>query len=98
MKSLKLVCICLLYSIASQSLCLAKVVKLPIAARQILESSASVRQVIATKQLPQALVAMIRDRNGRLAEPGQKWEVRLKSWVVRCDRKTQFPNVIGVCP
>lgn len=66
---------CLLAGLAIHTECFAEITKLPPADRKALESaSASLREIHATTDLPPAVVALCADENGRIAEPGQKWE------------------------
>jgi hypothetical protein len=66
--------ICLLLTLAIENVCLAEVTKLPAEDRKVLEDSSRFREIRATTNLPPAIVALCADFNGRLAEPGQKWE------------------------
>jgi len=43
--------------------------------RKVLVDASHFREVHATTNLPQAVFALCADGSGRLAEPGQKWEV-----------------------
>ena len=52
----------------------ADVTKLPADQRKVLQNSARFHEVHTTTNLPPAVVALCSDDNGRLAEPGQKWE------------------------
>ncbi len=64
----------LFLGVAIQSACFAEVTKLPKEHRKVLEDSSRFREVLATTNLPPAIVALCSDDSGRLAEPGQKWE------------------------
>jgi hypothetical protein len=64
----------LVLMLAIQSLCLAEVTKLPPEHRKVLEDFSRFHQVHAATNVPPAIVALCADDNGRLAEPGQKWE------------------------
>lgn len=54
--------------------CSADVTKLPAESRKVLEDSSRFREVHSTTNLPTAVVVLCTDKDGRLAEPGQKWE------------------------
>jgi hypothetical protein len=69
---MKRIAICFLLALATQGLCIAE---LPTEHRKVLEDSSRFREVHATTNLPPAIVALCADDTGRLAEPGQKWEV-----------------------
>lgn len=62
----------LLFAVAIQSLCYADVTKLPAEDRKVLQDSSRFHEVHSTGDLPAAIVALCAD-DGRLAEPGQKW-------------------------
>ncbi len=64
----------ILLGLAIQSISFAGVTKLPTAERKILEDSSRFHIVLATTNLPPAIIALCGDDRGRLAEPGQKWE------------------------
>ena len=64
----------LLFVTAIQSLCYADVTKLPVEDRKVLQDSARFHEVYATTSLPSAILALCDGGgDGRLAEPGQKW-------------------------
>jgi len=63
-----------LLAIVIQSFCFADITKLPAAQRKVLEDSSRFHEVLATTNLPPAIIALCADDSGRLAEPGQKWE------------------------
>ena len=63
-----------LLAVVIQSLCFADVGKLPAEHRKALEDSSRFHEVLATTNLPPAVLALCADERGRLAEPGQKWE------------------------
>jgi hypothetical protein len=65
--------LCLLIAVAIQSLCSADVTKLPVDDRRVLQDSSRFHEVYSTSDLPPATVALCTGGNGRLAEPGQKW-------------------------
>lgn len=62
----------LLFAVAIQSWCCADVTKLPADDRRALQDSSRFHEVHSTGDLPAAIVALGAD-DGRLAEPGQKW-------------------------
>ena len=64
--------LCLLLGVAMQSLCYANVTKLSPEDRSMLQDSSRFHEVRSTRDLPPAIVALCAD-DGRLAEPGQKW-------------------------
>ena len=63
-----------LLAVVIESVCFADVGKLPAEHRKALEDSSRFHEVLATTNLPPAVVALCADERGRLAEPGQKWE------------------------
>ena len=63
-----------LLAAAIQTCCVADVTKLPPEHRKVLEDSSRFRQLVATTNLPPAIVALCADDAGRLAQPGQKWQ------------------------
>jgi hypothetical protein len=71
---MKRISFCFLFVMVIQSFCFAGVTKLPAPQRKILEDSSRFHEVLATTNLPPAIVALCADANGRLAEPGKKWE------------------------
>jgi hypothetical protein len=62
----------LLFAVAIQSWCCGDVTKLPAEDRRALQDSSRFHEVHSTGDLPAATVALCAD-DGRLAEPGQKW-------------------------
>jgi hypothetical protein len=63
----------LLFAVAFQSFCYADVAKLSGETRRVLQDSSRYREVHSTSDLPTAIIALCTGDNGRLAEPGQKW-------------------------
>ena len=64
----------LLFVIAIQSLCWADATKLPAEDRTVLQDAARFHEVRATKDLPSGILALCDGTgDGKLAEPGQKW-------------------------
>jgi len=61
-----------LFALAIQSLSCADVTKLPAEDRRVLQDSWRFHEVHSTSNLPPAVVALCAE-DGRLAEPGQKW-------------------------
>src|SRR5438552_17488709 len=64
--------LCLLLGVAMQSLSYANVTKLSPEDRSMLQDSSRFHEVRSTRDLPPPIVALCAD-DGRLAEPGQKW-------------------------
>jgi hypothetical protein len=62
-----------LFAVAIPSLCCADVTKLPAEDRKMLQDSSRFYEVHTTGDLPPAIVALCAGENGKLAEPGQKW-------------------------
>lgn len=71
---MRLSIICFLGALAIQPLCYADVTKLSAEHRKVLEDSPRFREIQSTASLPPGVVALCADVNGRLAEPGQRWE------------------------
>jgi hypothetical protein len=66
--------LCLLLAAAIQSLCSADVTKLPAEDRKALLNASRFHEVHATTNLPPAILALCDcGGDGKLAEPGQKW-------------------------
>jgi hypothetical protein len=64
----------LLFAAAVQSLCCADVTKLPAEDRKELQDASRFHEVRATTNLPSAILALCDGGgDGKLAEPGQKW-------------------------
>jgi hypothetical protein len=63
---------CIVFTAALGSLCFADVANLPAEDRKALQDSSRFHEVHSTSDLPVAIIALCAD-NGRLAEPGQKW-------------------------
>jgi hypothetical protein len=64
----------LLFITAIQSLCCADVTKLPGEDRKVLQDASRFHEVRATTNLPSAILALCDGGgDGKLAEPGQKW-------------------------
>lgn len=70
---MKRIVLFVLLTVGIQSVSFADVTKLQVAHRKVLEDSSQFRLVLATTNLPSAIVALCADDSGRLAEPGQKW-------------------------
>jgi hypothetical protein len=60
---------------ATQAVCCAGVTKLRAEDRKVLEDAARFREVHTSTNLPALVRLFCADGNGRLAEPGQKWQV-----------------------
>jgi hypothetical protein len=65
----------LLAVIAFQSICFADVTKLPADDQKALRDVSRFHEIDTATNLPSAIFALCADYKGRLAEPGQKWEV-----------------------
>jgi hypothetical protein len=66
--------LCLLFALAIQSLCCGDVTKLPAEDRKALLDSSRFCEVWSTTNLPSAILVLCDGGgNGKLAEPGQKW-------------------------
>ena len=63
----------LLFAIAIPSFCSADVTKLSTEDRKALQDSSRFHQVHSTGDLPAAILALCGGDDGKLAEPGQKW-------------------------
>ena len=61
-------------AVAVHALCYADVTKLSGEQRKRLERSTTFHEVHAVVDLPAKVVALCADQDGRLADPGQKWE------------------------
>jgi hypothetical protein len=70
MKDLSL---CLLLTVAIQSVCYADVTKLPAEDRKALLDSSRFHEVHSTRDLPPAIVALCADDKGKIADPGENW-------------------------
>ena len=71
---MKCLSVCLFFAVAIQSLCYADVTKLPAEDRKVLQDSARFHEVYSTSALPSAILALCDGGgDGKLAEPGQKW-------------------------
>ena len=66
---------CLLLTAAIQSLCFADITKLSAEDRKALLDYSRFYEVHSTKGLPPAVVALCADDNGKLADPGQNWNL-----------------------
>ena len=58
-----------------QTLCFAGVTKLPADDQKVLRDISRFHQISAATNLPPIVFALCVDRNGRLADQGQRWEV-----------------------
>ncbi len=72
---MKALILCLFGAAAIHTLCLAAVKNLSPEYRKVLQNSSRFRELHASTNLPPAVLALCVDENGRLADPGQKWEV-----------------------
>ena len=65
----------LLAMMAIPSWCSAEVTRLPEKDRQALKDVSRFREIHTVTNLPQAVVTLCADHKGRMADPGQKWQV-----------------------
>src|SRR5436190_11820015 len=65
--------LCLLFTVAIQTLCHADVTKLPAEDRKVLLDASRFHEVHSTKDLPPAVVALSVNDKVKLADPGQNW-------------------------
>jgi hypothetical protein len=65
----------LLAVMAVQIICCADVTKLPADDQKVLSDVSRFHQIHAVTNLPAAVFSLCADGSGKLAEPGQKWEV-----------------------
>ena len=72
---MKLLATLLVAITAAQAICCADVTKLRPEDRKVLEDASRLREVHATTNLPPQVLSFCADGNGRIAEPGQKWQV-----------------------
>jgi hypothetical protein len=73
-RRMKHVALHLLFAVTVQSLCCADVTKLPAEDRKALQDASRFHEVRATTNLPSAILALCDGGgDGKLAEPGQKW-------------------------
>ena len=70
---MKQLSLCLLFTAVIQSLCYGDATKLPAEDRKALLDTSRFHEVHSTNDLPPAIVALCTGDNGRLADPGQKW-------------------------
>ena len=66
---------CLIAVMALQSYCFAEVTKLPADDQKVLRDISRFHQIPAATNLPPTVFSLCADDRGRLAEPGQKWQV-----------------------
>jgi len=65
--------VCLLFTIAIPSFCCADVTKLSTDDRKILRDASQFEEVHSTRDLPPGIAALCTGENGKMADPGQKW-------------------------
>jgi len=63
----------LLCAVSTYSLCCADVTKLAAEDRKALQNALRFREVHSTSDLPPVIVALCAGNNGKMADPGQKW-------------------------
>ena len=71
---MKRISLCFLLVAAMQSFCHADVTKLSTELRKALQDLSRFHEVPTTTNLPSAVITLCADNNGKIAEPGQKWE------------------------
>jgi len=67
--------LCFLALEVMPTFCDAEVTKLPPEYRRVLQDVTRFREIRAVRNLPPVVVALCADDKGKIAEPGQKWEV-----------------------
>ena len=71
---MKLIGLCLLFALAIQSFCCADVTKLPAEDRKALLDASRFHEIRSTSDLPSAILVLCDGGgDGKLADPGQKW-------------------------
>ena len=73
-RDVKLIGLCLLFALAIQSFCCADITKLPAEDRKALLDASRFHELHSTSDLPRTILALCDGGgDGKLAEPGQKW-------------------------
>lgn len=72
---MRLLIICLLTSAATQYVSYADITKLLPDDRKSLQDTSRYHEFYTTNNLPSQITSLIADGHGRIAQPGQKWEV-----------------------
>lgn len=72
---MKRISLYLILVVAMQTFCFADVTKLPDYVQKMLRDVSRFREIHAATNLPPEVFALCADSGGRLAEPGQKWEI-----------------------
>ena len=72
---MKYIVVYLLCALAIQSRCYAEVTKLSANDRKVLLDASRFHEVHSAKDLPPAVVALCADDKGKLADPGENWNV-----------------------
>ena len=72
---MKCISLFILATMAIQSFCLADVTKLPADDQKVLREVSRFHAIHGATNLPPVVFALCADSRGRLAEPGQKWQV-----------------------
>ena len=75
MKLIKFTVGCIAVTFANQPVSLAEVTRLAAEERQALQEVARFHEVRRSTDLPPCILALCADGKGRMAEPGQKWQV-----------------------
>jgi hypothetical protein len=84
---MKLLSILILASATAQSICSADITKLLPADRAILQEASRFKGIYTTKDIPSEITSLFADGNGRIAQPGQKWEATDVIMDMRLPRK-----------
>jgi hypothetical protein len=61
--------------VSMQTLCFAEVTKLPPQHRRTLQDTSRFHEIRTAAEIPSLVFSLCADRQGRLAEPGEKWQV-----------------------
>src|SRR5438477_8186963 len=72
---MKCISLFILATMVIQSFCLAGVTKLPADDQKVLREVSRFHAIHGATNLPPVVFALCADSRGRLAEPGQKWQV-----------------------
>ena len=70
---MKHISVYLLFALAIPSFCFADVAKLSTDDRKILQDASRFEEVHSTRNLPPGIAALSTGENGKMADPGQKW-------------------------
>jgi len=70
---MKHISVYLLFALAIPSFCFVDVAKLSTDNRKILQDASRFEEVHSTRNLPPGIAALCTGENGKMADPGQKW-------------------------